>query len=138
LSGSASIALSPDGRRLAFLRTIAGRTVLVVRSLATDTESVKADRLDQNAALLWTADSEQLFYVGYSYKQPSTRVGRYDIARDRWELSTINVGDGIGAIPISRREASSFFTTDLVAPRACPGANGSFPSDRKGTCTFRF
>ena len=136
--GSQQLALSPDGRYLAVLRPSRSEARLIITDLSTGQESMKAESLDEYGALLWASDSQQLFYTENSYIQSSTLIGRYTVSDGRWETHTIPVGDGLAAIAVEPEEARSFFNEILVEEAECPGAGGSYPSGREGTCTFRF
>lgn len=127
------LALSDDGAHIAFLRPAGGRAELVIRD-AQGQERVVSGDLDSMGALQWSADGRQLFYSERSYLESRMSVGRYEPATDRWELRSIPVGDGLAALALTRAEARSFFSDRLS--RACPGANASYPSGRRGTCTF--
>jgi hypothetical protein len=135
--GSQQLALSDDGTRLAFLRPTGGRADLVIRDV-NGREHVVARDLDPVGALQWSAGASQLFYSEGSYGESAMRIGRYEPVIDRWELRDVPVGDGLAALALPRAEARSFFTDRLSPSTACPGANGSYPSGREGTCTFAF
>jgi hypothetical protein len=136
--GGQQLALSPDGRHLAVLRPSGDETSLIITDLSTGQESMEAQSLDEYGALLWARDSQQLFYTENSYLQSSTLIGRYTVSDDRWEIETIPVGDGLAAIAVDPEEAVGFFNEDFVEEAECPGAAGSYPSGREGTCSFRF
>jgi hypothetical protein len=137
-SGS-ELAFSNDRRWLAYLRPVAtDRTELVRRDLATGSETVVATGLPQYGSIAWSADSAQLFY-SESYGQRGTLVGRYVPATGRWQQREVAVGDAVtGLVVLSPAQARSFFSRGLVAPAACPGAAGTFPSGRTGRCSFHF
>lgn len=137
-SGSQQIALSPTGEHLAVLRPTAdGADLLLTRPPESD-QAVIARGLDPTGALQWTRDGRQLFYTENSYLESSTRVGRYDLESQRWELQTLPVGDGLAALALDSRQTRSFFSDQLVSASECPGASGSYPSGRSGVCTFPF
>jgi hypothetical protein len=134
------LALSNDNQRLAYLRPAAADSNdLVIRDLATGADAVVTTGLPQYGSITWSSDGKQLFYSQYSYTQPSMIVGHYATDTHRWEQNQIAVGDAVGGLVVlSPSEARSFFNSTLVAPDACPGAGGSFPSGRKAVCSFRF
>ena len=135
--GNQQLAFSPSGAHLAVLRPIGTQAELRVRDTPDGTDRVVAQGLDPNGALSWSPDGRQVFYTQSSYRQPTMTIGRFAIDTGTWETRTLNVGDGIAPIATTRDEARSFFATD--SSRAdCPGANGTFPSNRKGTCSFAF
>jgi hypothetical protein len=136
--GSQQIAFSADGAHLAVLRQAGSRADLIVTDRATSEEVVIAGDLDPVGALQWTSDGRQLFYTENSYQQTSMRVGRYEVGTSRWEIQSIPVGDGLAAIALDRTQARSFFSDQLVPASDCRGANGSYPSERQGVCTFAF
>jgi hypothetical protein len=123
---------------LAVLRPSGGQASLIITDLSTGQESIKAESLDQYGALQWAGDSQQLFYTENSYLQSSTPIGRYTVDDGRWDTHTIPVGDGLAAIAVEPEGARSFFNEHLVEEAECPGAGGSYPSGREGTCTFGF
>lgn len=131
-----TLALSPDGRSLAVLR--ADDASLVVRDLATGTDSAVASGLALSGTLMWTPDSAQIFYANNNYQPSSMEIGRFVVADRSWELHTIPVLGGFGPIALTRQEARSFFGTELVAPDECPPVGAVYPSGRKGVCTFGF
>lgn len=131
------LALSDDGTHLAFLRPAGGPADLVIRD-ANGQERVVAQDLEPTGALQWSADGRQLFYSEGSYRESAMRIGRYEPAMDRWELRDIPVGDGLAPLALTRAEARTFFSDRLSPADDCRGANGSYPSDREGTCTFAF
>lgn len=135
--GSQQLALSGDGTHLSFLRPVGGRANLVVRD--TDgQEQVVAQDLDPIGALQWSGDGRQLFYSERSYGKSTMRIGRYEPATNQWELRDVPIGDGSAPLALTRAQARSFFSDRLSRAGNCPGANGSYPSGRKGTCTFAF
>ena len=136
--GAQQIALSPDGSTLAVLRRAGDGTELVLMTPSASDPRVVADELDAFAGLAWSADGRQLFYTENSYREGTSRVGRYDIERERWEVATLPVGDGLAALAVSRTEARSFFADSRVPESECPGAGGTYPSGREGVCTFAF
>jgi hypothetical protein len=138
--GGQQIALTNDGHRLAFLRPGGGNGFdLVVRDLTDGKESTVAAGLSQYGAIGWDTDGGQLFYSAPSYQQSTMQLGRYGVVDGSWEQSEIHVGDAIsGLVVLSPSEARSFFSEKLVSADACPGAGGSYPSGRSGTCSFRF
>jgi hypothetical protein len=136
--GNQQLALSPDGEHLAVLRPTDGAVSLVLVDLSTGEESVEATMLGEYGELQWSRDSQQLFYTENSYLEPSTRIGRYAVANDKWEAETIPVGDGLAAIAIDPKQARTFLNDDYVDPAQCLGEGGTYPSGRDGVCTFRF
>lgn len=138
-SGS-ELAFSNDRRWLAYLRPVAtDRAALVLRDLATGSESTVATGLPQYGSIAWSADSAQLFYSEYSYGQRGSLVGRYVPATGRWQQRELAVGDAVGGLVVlSPAQARSFFGRRPVEPAACPGAAGTFPSGRTGRCSFHF
>jgi hypothetical protein len=135
--GTQQLALSAIDGQLAFLRPTGADAELVIRE-ANGRERVVADDLDPTGSLQWSTDGKQLFYTENSYRSPTMRIGRYEPGIDRWELRDIPVGDGQAALVLTRTETRSFFTDNLTTAADCPGANGSYPSSRDGTCTFAF
>lgn len=139
-AGGQQIALTNDGHLLAFLRPGAGNEYdLVVRDLTDGNESVVASGLAQYGAIEWDSDGRQLFYSENSYQQSAMRLGRYGVADRSWEEQEIPFGGAIsGLVVLSPSEAGSFFSAKLESAAACPGAAGSYPSGRRGVCSFRF
>ncbi len=135
--GDQQIALSPDGDRLAVLRPVGDSAQLVVVDRRTSEEVVIARDLNEFGALQWAQDGRQLFYTDNWHLQ-TTRIGRYETTEHTWELASVPVGDVQSAIVLDRDETAELFSTDLVPAAACPGAGGTYPSGREGTCTFAF
>ncbi len=129
------IALSPDGRQLAILRPDGDAADLVVVDQSTSESASVATGLNPYGAVQWDSDGEQLFYTESSYLQDTMRVGRYDVTAGTWELTTLEVGGGLGAIVVDRDEARSFFADERVDKADCP-APDIYPSRRDGVCTF--
>ena len=123
--GAQQLALSPDGADLAFLRTVGDTADLVLASPSSATDgTVVAHNLDTDGAVSWSQDGRQLFYTEYSYLESSMRVGRYDPTTAGWEIETLPVGDGLGAIPINRDEARLLL-------RRQPGVAARMPQRRR-------
>lgn len=123
------LAMTRDGKRLAFIRD----DDLVSRDLATGAESVVAENLPPYGSILWTDDGRQLFFAGRQ-----GHLGRYVVATGRWEERDVPVGQTGGAVAVTPAQARSFFNPNLVPPDQCPGAGSSYPSGRKGVCSFRY
>ena len=137
--GAQRVALSPDGGNLAVLRTDGDTAELALTTASASDGEVVARDLDATyGALTWSDDGRQLFYTGKADGSSWMRVGRYDLAAQRWEIETLPIEGGFAAIAVSRTTARSFFAERLVAPSDCPGAGRSYPSGRQGVCTFAF
>jgi len=66
--GSATTArISPDGRRIAFIRRIKDRTVLFVREISTGVETPVYDQLARDSQVLLGMNSGYGFYPGFSW-----------------------------------------------------------------------
>jgi hypothetical protein len=139
-AGMQQLALSNDNHRLAYLRPTGGdRSALVVRELATGSETPIATGLAQYGSIAWSADSSQLFYSENSYGKGSMHLGRYTTSNRHWEYRNIDVGDAVsGLVILPPAQAHQFFTDHLTSPATCPGAGMVYPSGRHGICSFRF
>ena len=137
---SQEIALSNDGRRLAFLRPVTGDgSALVIRDLRSGEESTVATGLSRYGSITWSSDSTQLFSSEYSKGQSAMRLGRYSVTSGTWEETRVSVGGAIrGLVAIPSADASTFFSATVGEPGACPPAGFSYPSGRHGVCSFHF
>ena len=110
-AGEQQLALSSDNDRLAYLRPAGvDHAELVVRDLATGSETTIATDLSVYGSIAWSTDSRQLFYNKPSYGMISMHLGRYSIDTGRWEYHDIPFGGAVSGIVIvspSDRAASS-------------------------------
>lgn len=133
------LAVQPTGDgAAAVLRPSAGGASIVLVDLSTGEERVVASGLSPYGSLQWTPDGSQLFYADNSYRQPSTRIGRYSVVDATWELRSVPVGDGLAAIVLTPDQSAMLLEGDVGEPAQCPGAGGSYPSGRLGACSFTF
>jgi hypothetical protein len=139
-AGEQQLALSDDNQRLAYLLPASDdHSDLVLRDLATGTDTTIAAGLPQYGSLAWSRDSHQLFYSENSYGSSSMHLGRYSTSSRRWEYHDIPVGDAVsGLVILPPAQTHRLFTQHLTPPATCPGAGMMYPSGRHGTCTFHF
>lgn len=109
--------MSPDGRYLAALLSVAGTYgghAIWILDRDTGDSTLVSDPETQVDFLAWAPDGEQLFATSYSYGSSQTAVWRYHVADGTLTAVVLPVGGAISPVVIDASIADAYFADEIM------------------------